>query len=343
MVEIVDQAAFEAQIRSKFTDVIGKKLGGKVLSCSDEFFAAAANLIEPKAPIRDKSRYTYNGAWYDGWETRRHNPEPADWVIIKMGVSSASIVGCEVDTAFFNGNQAPFIDVEAAFVVDGEPDENTKWTVVIDKTECLPSQRHFFVRKSGATKEQYNYVRLNMYPDGGIARFRLYGTPQAVFPESTTESIDLASVYFGGVAIAFSDEHFGTVDNLLLPGRGVDMGDGWETTRARTKGHEDWVIVRLGARSVIDRVIVDTAFFRGNFPDQIRVEGIDVTSDSSAVASDAEWRVLVANQKAKADFIHEFAAGESVLSNVDTPISHVKLVMIPDGGIKRLRVYGRCA
>ncbi|KAK9364003.1 galactose-binding domain-like protein [Lipomyces starkeyi] len=341
-ITVIDQIQFDAQVRSRYSDVIGSKLGGKVISSSDEFFAEASNLLAPKPPIRDKGRFTYNGAWYDGWETRRHNPEPADWVIIKLGVASARIIGCEIDTAFFDGNHAPEIDVEGAFVPDdGVPNANTKWSAIIDKTPCGPSQRQFFVRTDGLTADFYNYVRLNMYPDGGIARFRLYGTPVPVFPTALTTVIDLAHVSSGGVAIACSDEHFGTVDNLLLPGRGVDMGDGWETTRSRSPGHEDWVIVRLGARGIIEKVVVDTAFFRGNFPDKIRVEVLDVVDDAAALSSDAVWKVIVPDQKAKPDYEHEYIINDGVLINVEEPVTYVKLCMIPDGGIKRLRVFAR--
>ncbi|KAK9463284.1 galactose-binding domain-like protein [Lipomyces oligophaga] len=332
-VAVVDLQTFDAQVVKKYSDVIGAKLGGKAISCSDEFFAEASNLLAPKAPIRDKTRYTYQGAWYDGWETRRHNPEPADWVVIKVGVDSARIIGCEVDTAFFNGNQAPHVSVEATFVADGAvPDASTKWTTIIEKTACGPSMRQFFVRKDGLTDEFYNYVRLNMYPDGGIARFRLYGTPIPVLPEALSTVIDLANVTHGGVAIACSDEHFGTIANLLLPGRGIDMSDGWETTRSRTPGYADWVIVRLGTKAVIDKVVVDTAFFRGNFPDRIKVEAIAAADDQTAINS-TSWTTIVPEQKAKADFEHEFEIS-------DSPVyTHVKLYSIPDGGIKRLRVF----
>ncbi|KAK9446997.1 galactose-binding domain-like protein [Limtongia smithiae] len=332
-VSVVDIATFEAQIRSSYSDVIGAKLGGAVHSCSDEFFAEASNLLSPRAPIRDKTRYTHQGAWYDGWETRRHNPAEADWVIVHLGVASARVVGCEIDTAFFDGNHAPSISVEAAFIPTGAPDESTEWMTVIARTECGPTQRQFFVRVDGLTKECYNYVRLKMYPDGGIARFRLYGTPVPVFPAMLDTELDLASVGNGGVAIACSDQRFGTVDNLLLPGRGIDMSDGWETTRSRISGHEDWVVVRLGARGAIRSVIVDTAFFRGNFPDRIRVEAIDAASDEAALAKEAIWTVVAPTYKAEPDKEHPLKVENSL------PATHVKLVMIPDGGVKRLRVF----
>lgn len=59
------------------------------------------------------------------------------------------------------------------------------------------------------------------------------------------ELIDLAHVFAGGRVISVSDQHYGKGSNLLLPGRGKDMGDGWETKRSREAGHKDWVLVRL--------------------------------------------------------------------------------------------------
>jgi len=111
-----------------------------------------------------------------------------------------------------------------------------------------------------------------MYPDGGIARFRLFGVVVPVFPEDPSAIIDLAHVANGGLAVAFSDQHFGRASNLLLPGRGVDMGDGWETKRSRGGEHTDWVIVKLGTQGIIEKAIIDTAHFKGNFPQYAKLE-----------------------------------------------------------------------
>lgn len=350
-----------SQITALYTDVIGAKLGGKVLSFSDEWFADASNLIQPNAPVREIGKFTPAGAWYDGWETRRHNTEPADWVIIKLGVASARIRGIEVDTAFFNGNHAPAISVEGAFV-DGDL-EKAVWEEVIAKTECGPSQRHFFVRDA-VTAKSYTHVRLNMFPDGGIARFRVYGTPTPVFPADLNEILDLAHVSSGGVAVSYSDQHFGHVDNLLIPGRGIDMGDGWETKRSREPGHVDWVIVKLGAPGHIDRIEVDTAHFIGNFPQFITVHGADLRTGGDSIAEDDKrWKLIVGKTKTGPHKIHEFARSDSlaetktlldgigsavdffnVLQAAETDVfTHVKLTVIPDGGVKRFRVFGRCA
>lgn len=358
-ISVLTHDDFVAKVSSRYTDVIGAKLGGEVLSFSDQWFAEASNLIQPGLPIRQIGKFTPAGAWYDGWETRRHNTEPADWVIIKIGVASARIVGTEIDTAFFNGNHAPAISVEGTFVADDEELQSATWEEVIAQTECGPSQRHFFVREA-LTDKPYTHVRLNMFPDGGIARFRLYGKPTPVFPSDVNQVLDLAHVSSGGIAVSFSDQHFGAVDNLLIPGRGKDMGDGWETKRSREPGHVDWVIVQLGAPGFIDRIVVDTANFIGNFPQSITVHAGNFEGESAVAFDDNKWKLIVEKSKTGPHKIHEYIRSDeaSTTSTADgTPIfsfpvlespptevfTHAKLTIIPDGGVKRFRVFGRRA
>ncbi|KAG0675097.1 Allantoicase [Kluyveromyces marxianus] len=288
-------------------EILNDRVLGQVVSYSDQWFADATNLLKPTAPVRDATRFTHAGAWYDGWETRRHNTEEYDWVIFKAGVHTARIIGCEVDTAFFNGNHAPAISVQALRHEDAASapsdisEKDVRWTDVIEKVECGPSQRHFFLREA-LTDDHYNYFKLKMYPDGGIARFRLYG--KVVAPEQAAASakpIDLCSIANGAVAIAVSDQHFGSANNLIMPGRGHDMSDGWETSRSRTPGH---------------------------------VEGIAVDGTTAAPHhDDPKWTTLIDKSKAGPDKEHEYKI-DKVLQ-----ITHVKLTIIPDGGVKRIRVF----
>lgn len=321
-------------------------MGGKILGFSDEWFAEASNLLTPTPPIRQPGKMVYTGAWYDGWETRRHNPEPFDWVVIRLGVASGTVEGVEVDTAFFSGNHAPFISVEGCFRPEDDADatvlswkgERGGWETILGLRECGPSQR-FGWKLDKPTGKPYTHVRLNMYPDGGIARFRLFGHAVPVFPEDKDAVFDLAAAQNGGVAVSCSDQHFGTKDNLILPGRGKDMGDGWETKRSREKGHVDWVIIRLGALGFIQKVVVDTAYFRGNYPQSVKVDAIEWKEGEGEPPADAQaWEEVVERSKTGPDREHEFA------SNVQSrPFSHVKLTMIPDGGVKRLRVFAKRA
>ncbi|ETS77508.1 Allantoicase [Pestalotiopsis fici W106-1] len=326
--------------RSSSIDLISGTLGGKILGFSDEWFADALNLITPTPPIRQPGKMVYTGAWYDGWETRRHNTEPFDWVVIRLGVASGTVTGIEVDTAFFSGNHAPAISVEGCFSQSDDEVLSWKggkggWEPILDIRECGPSQR-FGWKLDEPTSKQYTHVRLNMYPDGGIARFRLFGHAVPVFPEDTEAIFDLGAAQNGAVAVSCSDQHFGTKDNLVLPGRGKDMGDGWETARSRTKGHVDWAIIRLGATALIQSFIVDTAFFRGNFPQKTKLDAIEWKGEGEPSADAEGWTEVVAPSKCGPDQEHAFDC-----SVKDKPFTHVKLTIIPDGGVKRLRVLAK--
>lgn len=311
-----------------------------MLSFSDQWFAEASNLINPKAPIRQPGKMVYSGAWYDGWETRRHNSAPFDWVVIRLGVASGTVEGVEIDTAFFNGNEAPAISVEGCFCendeeVVGWKGDRGKWETILGFKPCGPSRRQAW-KLSAPSQKAYTHVRLNMYPDGGIARFRLFGHAVPVFPSDKNAIFDLAAAQNGAVAISCSDQHFGTKDNLLLPGRGEDMGDGWETARSRVKGHQDWTIIRLGTRGTVEKLIVDTAHFRGNFPQKVLVQGLSWEENAEPGESAPGWFDLIEASSCGPDKEHHF---ESLAQ--DRPITHIKLVIIPDGGVKRIRALGK--
>ncbi|KAL1895361.1 Allantoicase [Ceratocystis pirilliformis] len=324
----------------RYSDLISATLGGKILAFSDEWFAEASNLLTPTPPIRQPGKMVYTGAWYDGWETRRHNSEPFDWVVVRLGVASGTIEGIEIDTAFFNGNHAPWISVEGCFSQNDEEVISWKgtrggWETIVGHQECGPSHR-FSWKLQSPTKKPYTHVRLNMYPDGGIARFRLFGHAVPVFPNDPEAIFDLAAAQNGGVAVSCNDQHFGSKDNLLLPGRGKDMGDGWETSRSRTKGHVDWCIIRLGAPGYLERFVVDTAHFRGNYPQSVRVEALEWTSESEPEHTSSGWEEFVSASKCGPDKEHEFAS-----LHKEKLVTHIKLVMIPDGGVKRIRAFGK--
>jgi allantoicase len=322
-------------------DLISASLGSKVLSFSDEWFAAASNLITATPPIRRPGHFVHSGAWYDGWETRRHNTAPADWVVLRLGTASGRVAGVEIDTAFFDGNHAPAIAVEGAFILSAADEAAVQqpsyagWETILGKHECGPSQRHAWALER-ITQKAYTHVRLLMFPDGGIARFRLYGVAVPVFPADSAAVFELSATVMGGVATACSDQHFGTRDNLLLPGRGVDMGDGWETKRSRGD-HVDWTIVRLGARGAIEHVVVDTAHFRGNFPQKVQVYA--GTFERDPVHEDQGWVEVLAPQKCGPDKEHVYK--EELKEVQGRAYTHAKLVIIPDGGVKRFRVFGR--
>ncbi len=320
-------------------------LSSSVLAFSDEWFAPASNLTTPSPPIRRPGVFVPTGAWYDGWETRRHNPAPYDWVVIKLGVASGRVRGVEIDTAFFDGNHAEGVEVQGCFEVGDGADEKVVgggyngWKEVLGYRACGPSRSQAWKVEAGDDEREVTHVRLCMFPDGGIARFRLYGVVVPVFPSEVSQEVELSAATMGGMVVAASEEHFGSrASNLLLPGRGVDMGGGWETRRSREKGHRDWVIVRLGAKGRVERVVVDTAFYRGNYPKAMRVDGIDAGGETPEV-DDERWVEVVREQELGPDKEHDFVA--SVRQNGDRELyTHLKLTIMPDGGVKRFRAFG---
>ncbi len=181
-------------------------------------------------------------------------------------------------------------------------------------------------------------MRFKQYPDGGIARLKVFGT---VFPDWTkvdaNTAVDLAYVGNGGVAVAVSDMYFSHKENIIMPGRGVNMGDGWETKRSRTKGHVDWLIIKLGKPSKkITKLEIDTAHFKGNFPESCTVQVADIGDiDLTDGGDESIWKTILPRTKLTAHNQHYFDIQEET-----GVVTHVKLTVIPDGGVSRFRVHG---
>ncbi|KAL1969583.1 hypothetical protein VTN77DRAFT_8136 [Rasamsonia byssochlamydoides] len=357
------------EVFSRTTNLASSALNSVVLACSDDYFASASNLLTPTPPIHRPGVFVHTGAWYDGWETRRHNPEPYDWVVIKLGVASGAIEGVEVDTAYFVGNYGEKAELQGTYAPAGSgisDDEIAKpdykgWTTILPAQPCGPSQRRAWKLNDydPANPTPYTHVRLLMYPDGGFARLRLYGhaipppLPASVQTAAAADRTalpveELSSALLGGLALAASDQHYTPCSNLLLPGRGKDMGDGWETARSRAPGHVDWAIIQLGLPGSVSKVVVDTKDFRGNFPRAIRVHGLvegQVVDGQEPGHDHPGWVELVKGDKpTKADTEHVFEGADLAAGGEDTRVfTHVKLTLVPDGGVKRFRVFGRRA
>ncbi|BCR93671.1 allantoicase [Aspergillus luchuensis] len=342
------------QIDSTFahtTNLASSALNSTILSCSNEYFAAASNLLTPTPPINRPGVFVHTGAWYDGWETRRHNPAPYDWAVIKLGVSSAHIYGVEVNTGYFIGNYGEKASLQATYAPN-TPDSEVadekyaNWTTILPPVECGPSQRRAWKLDPEVHGKAFTHVRLLMYPDGGFGRLRVYGKAIPGDVKVAGGEEELSSALVGGVALAASDQHFTPCSNLLLPGRGKDMGDGWETARSRAKGHVDWAIVKLGLVGSVSRVVVDTKDFRGNFPREVRVHGLvegSVKDGEEPTHDHPGWVELVKGDRpCRADTEHVFEGQDLAAGGEDTrAFTHAKLTLVPDGGVKRFRVFGK--
>ncbi|MEI8053500.1 MAG: allantoicase [Bacteroidota bacterium] len=321
------------------TDLAAERLGGKVLYATDDFFAEKENLIKPGRGIFITDKYTDRGKWMDGWESRRKRTPGHDWAIIKLA-TSGKISGFDVDTNFFLGNHPPHASVEAAFISDDSVisdwnDASIEWKEILHKSPLDPGSQNFFDCHSN---EIYTHLRLHIYPDGGVARFRVYGSVFKNWDEvSEDEQVDLLAAINGGIALDCNDMFFSAMSNLTMPNRGANMGDGWETKRNRTPGNRDWVILKLATKGSIEQIIVDTCHFKGNYPDRCMIEACLSNNDNEVINNQVKWMVILAEQKLSADHIHEFA-NEVVQGE---KYSHVRLNIFPDGGISRLRIFGK--
>lgn len=330
----------------EFTDLVdlaSEKLGGAVLVANDEFFAPKENLLKHAAAVWKEVEYTDRGKWMDGWETmRRRSPrldEEFDWCIVRLG-APGRIRGVTVDTSFFRGNFPSHCSIEACSAgpnanIDELIGENTRWTEILSKSALQgDSQNHFAIDND----DRVTHIRFRIYPDGGVARLRVYGV---VVPDwdaimSRNSEIDLAAVENGGTVPLASDMFFGHRINLIMPGLARDMSDGWESQRRRGPGN-DWCIVKLGTKGRITRVEVDTSHFKGNYPESCSID-VGHAADGASIDSVA-WKELLPNTKLQPHTRHMFVSELADLGDV----THARLNTFPDGGVSRLRLYGRIA
>ncbi|MFP3915964.1 MAG: allantoicase, partial [Actinomycetota bacterium] len=301
-------------------DLASSRYGGAVLWCSDEFFAAASNLVNPAPPVWREGEFTQHGKWMDGWETRRRRDEGYDSCVIRMGLPGR-IRSVTVDTSHFTGNQPESFSLDATGREGGL--EEAQWAEVVPRTPLSPDTTATF---EVSDPHRATYVRLNIYPDGGVARLRVEGdpipSPDQICPAG--ELVDLAVATLGGECVGASDAHFSSPANLVSPGEPEGMWDGWETARRRGPGH-DWAVIDLGLTGTVRAVDVDTRFFKGNAPGWVHLE---------VSAADGQWRACCEQTKVSADSVNRIELDE-------TEAERLRLNIHPDGGVARVRVWGR--
>jgi len=324
------------------TDLAAERLGGAVLAANDEFFAPKENLLKAAEPVFLEGKYTDVGKWMDGWETRRRRDSGHDWAVVRLGLPGIPR-GVVVDTRHFRGNYPDSCSLDAC-AVDGHPApaelEGVSWIEILPLAKLQGDSRNVFP----ITEEvgRITHLRLNIHPDGGVARLRVHGE---VMPDwrrlARRGEIDLAGVENGGIVLACSDMFFGNRHNLILPGPSLGMHDGWETKRRRGPGH-DWAIVRLGHRGRLERAEVDTSHFKGNVPGSCILEACDATDAVAATLGElsdpARWREILPRTALRPHTRHLFDDLEA-----GGPFTHVRLSIFPDGGVARLRLFGRLA
>ncbi len=316
-------------------NLLSPRLGGEALRCSDDSFAAMARMLQDETPVFRPGVFDDFGKWMDGWESKRRRDGGHDWCVMKLGCRGR-IRGFDVDTSHFTGNYPPAAAIFAADT-ESEPGDGD-WVSLVPSLKLGPSAQHFV---PVADERAWRWLRLDIHPDGGIARLRAYGDPVPDWSANGDGEFELSAIRNGGRVLAFNDAHYGDVWAVLAPGRGRDMGDGWETRRRREPGF-DWLIVALGAPGRVTRIEVDTAHFRGNFPDACSVSAarLDPAAEAGIVAGAMFWDELMPRQKLRADHVHVF---EGAALRDAGPVSHLRLDIHPDGGVSRFRVFGTLA
>lgn len=277
----------------------------------------------------------------NGWTAgspRKRTPGH-DWCVVELA-TQGNIFGFDIDTNFFLGNHPPFASIEGTLLA---PETTVSewdiadiiWKEILPKSALDAGSQNFF---DCVDTNIYSHLRLHIYPDGGVARLKVYGEVHKDWELLKDEDdIDLAAAINGGKAIACNDMFFSDMSNLLMPGRGINMGDGWETKRNRTPNNRDWVIIKLATPGYIDRIVVDTHHFKGNYPDSCSIEGCFSNDDNAVVNNNVAWSLILPQQKLTENHAHDY--DKELIDQ--SKFSHVRLNIFPDGGVSRLRVLGR--
>ena len=333
---------------TNLADLASARVGGRAIATNDDFFAPKSNLVKPGPAVFIPDKYTSRGKWMDGWESRRRRVPGHDWCIVELGMRGI-VHGVNVDTSHFTGNYPSHCSIEAVDMAGGpkrsmHATEGAPWTTLLEKTMLRGNGDNVFAI---ADRRPWTHLRLSIYPDGGVARLRVYGevavdwariAPAA--PRSGAKNnarvVDLASITNGGLFLDASDMHYGTRGALIMPDRAKNMGDGWETRRRRGPGY-DWAIVRLGATGMVSKVEIDTNHYKGNYPDRASLDGCLAPGASPDQLRAATWSVILPETKLSANKRH-FFSGKQLQGRGN--VSHVRLNIYPDGGVSRLRIYG---
>jgi len=376
-------ATHDAPSFAGLTDLAAEKYGSKILFATDEWFAVAENLFKGE-PVFDPNAFTEFGKEMDGWESRRRRTQGHDWCIIELGLPGY-IVGVDIDTANFTGNFAPGASVQAMCFAPGEAPtpaalkrpnggvmgthatveqtaealklNSDKWTTIVPPTRLASGAagtRHSYVPVS--SQERWTHLRLNQFPDGGIARLRVYGRPDVLNPSTDAEGlVELSAAVNGGQQVCFSDSHYGRPSNLIAPDQAVNMGDGWETSRRmdrpavftkdaagvpQMRGNE-WCILQLGKAGQARRLTLDSLWFKGNYPESVAVEGINAPTlglDAAALTKASGWFTLLPRTPGWPNAPRDFTKDQGLV--VDKDITHIRVTIFPDGGLARLRLWG---
>jgi allantoicase len=320
-----------------YPDLAAERVGGAAIVTNDDFFAEKENLLKGHEAEWKEHEYTHKGKWMDGWESRRRREPGYDWCVVRLGLPGV-IKGFVVDTKWFRGNFPESCSIEATTLkgpLDLREYEKAEWVELVPRAKLNGDSKNYFAAHDA---RRFTHVRLNIFPDGGVARLRVHGevVPDWAALRAFGGLVDLAALENGAYVLSCSDMFFGSRHNLIKPDRAVNMGDGWETKRRRGPGN-DWSLVRLAAAGTLQRLEVDTTHFKGNAPGRCLIEACHAPRDTKPDALTG-WRTVV-ESPLQPHTRHFF---DEQLRRVG-PVTHVRLSVFPDGGVARFRAWGELA
>ena len=322
-------------------DIASSDHGSKVIYCSDEFFADSGRMLQASDPQWIEGKYDKNGKWMDGWESRRRRDGKNDFCFIRLG-SPSIINNFNIDTTHFTGNFAPGISILGCSVPGGTTDDRvvdgsavSEWFDLLDQENLEGDSHNLFSCKS---TQPLTHLKITLYPDGGIARFRAYGNAWSEDTKYQMTGTNVISKQSGARAVFANDEHFGCLSNVLEKHDPLSMADGWETRRRRKPGN-DWGIIALSSPAKVHEIVIDTSFFKGNFPDTFSISSTNMTDtdDNTLIEKSKTWDLLIERKKLGMNQIHVF--NKTNLLHNDS-ITHIRIDIFPDGGIARLKLIG---
>ncbi|GII59943.1 putative allantoicase [Sphaerisporangium krabiense] len=318
-------------------DLASRSYGGSVVAASDESFAERQALILPGRPGFRPGTFGARGQVYDGWETRRRRDDGHDWALVRLGMPGV-VRHVVIDTAWFTGNYPPYASVGAC-AAEGHPSPDellaAAWTEIVPRVRLSGDAAHGF---PVADPRRYTHVRLNIFPDGGVARLRVHGevVPDPALLAGLT--IDLAALENGALVTGCSDDFYSSPVNVIAPGLPRHQAEGWETARRRDGGN-DWLTVRLAVPGVIQVAELDTTNLVYNAPAAASLKGADLRGRAtglhgSGAPGEDEWFELLPLTRLQPDTRHRFRLAAARAA------THVRLDIHPDGGLARLRLHG---
>ena len=321
-------------INGKMMNLAEPRFGSKVIFKTNDFFASANRIINPNPPIFKEGVFDKHGKWMDGWESIRRREKGFDYLIIKLG-KPGKIFNVDIDTTHFSGNQPTHASLESCHS-NKKPNTKSRWITILNKKKLGPNRNHNFKIKN---KSIFTHIKLNIFPDGGVARLRVFGELEMKKINFGNKIINLSSMLNGASIVGCNNEHFGKAENILAPGKSIGMHDGWETRRSRGKNF-DWLIIKLGRPGTINKIEIDTHHFKGNYPDKCSVQATYIPkkiSNYSVVKKSNKWKALLNKVKLNAHTKHSFN-NKTMKKN---KINFIRINIYPDGGISRVRFLGK--